>query len=70
MIKMKLKRKTTLLINVIVFDVVAVVHLLRILFRWEASIGGVMLPLWLSAVAVVLTGYLAWNNYVEFRKER
>lgn len=67
---MKLKRKTTLLVNVIVFDLVALLHLLRILFRWEARIAGLEFPVWISAVAVVLAGYLAWNNYVEFRKER
>lgn len=67
---MKLQRKTTLLVNVIVFDLVALLHLLRILFSWKAQIAGLEVPLWLSAVAVVLAGYLAWNNYVEFRKER
>ncbi len=67
---MKLKRKTTLLINVIVFDFIAVLHILRILFEWEARIAWFMLPLWISGLAVVLAGYLAWNNYVEFQKER
>ena len=43
----------------VVFVVVAVLHLFRLLFRWEAVIGGWAVPTWVSGLALVLSGYLA-----------
>lgn len=43
----------------IVFVGVAVFHLLRLLFRWDAVIGGWAVPTWVSGLALVLSGYLA-----------
>ncbi len=38
---------------------VAFAHLLRLVFRVQVIAGGVAIPLWLSAVACVVTGGLA-----------
>jgi hypothetical protein len=38
---------------------VALAHFLRLLLRVEVIAGGVVIPLWLSAVASVVTGALA-----------
>ena len=43
----------------IIFAVVALLHLLRFVFQWDASIGGWSVPLWLSVVTFCVTGYLA-----------
>lgn len=43
----------------VVFVVIAVLHLIRLVFRWDAVIGGWELPMWVSALALVLSGYLA-----------
>jgi hypothetical protein len=63
---MKLKRKTVLLTNAVVFTGVAVAHVLRVLFNIEISVGDRVLGMWLSLFAAVLIAYLAWNNYVHF----
>ena len=42
------------------FFVIAVLHLLRILYRWSAVLGGWSVPMWLSWVALVIAAYLAW----------
>ena len=47
----------------VVFLVVAVLHLFRLLFRWEAVIGGWVVPTWVSALALVLSGYLARSAF-------
>ncbi len=44
----------------IVFLVVAVMHLLRIIFGWEVSIGGLTVPLYASYAGVVAAGLLAY----------
>jgi uncharacterized membrane protein len=67
---MKLKRKTVLLANAVVFTCVAVAHLLRVLFNIEIAIGDRVLSMWISLGAAVLIAYLAWNNYVHFVEHR
>lgn len=44
----------------VIFLIIAVLHALRILYRWGAVIGGWMVPMWLSWAALVVAGYLAW----------
>lgn len=41
------------------FTVVAVAHLLRIVFAVPIDIGGVAIPSWVSGLAVVVPGILA-----------
>ena len=46
-----------------VFLAVAILHLCRFFFRWEAIIGGWVVPMWVSVLALVLSGYLAWSAF-------
>jgi len=46
-----------------IFLAVAVLHLLRLLFRWEAVIGGWAAPGWMSVVALIVAGYLAYTGF-------
>lgn len=45
------------------FLAVALLHLLRIMSRTEAVIGGRAVPFWLSWIAVVVGGVLAWRLF-------
>jgi hypothetical protein len=45
------------------FLVIALAHLLRIIFGWPAQIGGLDLPLWLSWLALIVTGALAYCGF-------
>lgn len=58
-----MKSKTVFLMNIVLFDLIALLHLLRLLFGWQANLAGFSIPLWLSGVAVVVAGVLAWLNY-------
>jgi len=42
---------TALKVAGVVFLLVAVFHLLRLIFRWEVMIAGVMVPGWVSLIA-------------------
>lgn len=46
-----------------IFFVIAVVHLLRLIFRWDAVIAGWPVPMWASGVAIVLFGALAYATW-------
>ena len=46
-------------IAVVVFTLVASMHVLRILMGWEVRIGGAVIPMWASYVGLVIAGCLA-----------
>ncbi len=56
-------KNKSLLIAAIIFGIVAILHLLRSIFSWEAVIGGFNIPLYFSYIAIVAAGYLCWNMY-------
>jgi hypothetical protein len=47
----------------VLFLVVGTLHLLRVLLSWELIVGGVGIPLWISAVAALLLLWLAVSAY-------
>ena len=47
----------------IVFGIIAVLHAKRIVFGWEAVIGGWVVPQWISWVAVLVFGGLAYTAF-------
>jgi len=54
-----MSQKTFLFMTGAIFTAIAVVHLLRLLFGWEAIVGSWTVPRWISWVALVVAGYLA-----------
>ena len=46
-----------------IFLIVAVVHALRLIFKWVVLIGGWQVPMWVSAVAIVITAYLSYEGF-------
>ena len=60
-----MNQKTYNGITAALFLIIALLHLLRIVFGWPAEIGGVGIPMWASWLALVVTGALA---YVGFRQ--
>jgi NAD/NADP transhydrogenase beta subunit len=58
-----LDRQTYNTVTAAVFLIVAVVHLLRIIFGWAAQIGGLDIPVWVSWLALVAAGALAYFGF-------
>jgi len=52
--------KTGSLAAMIVLGVVCVLHVLRLIFGISFVVGGVSIPQWASALAVIGTGVIAW----------
>src|SRR5262249_38031966 len=53
----------TSIISGIIFVVIAIVHLLRAILGWSATIDGTEFPLWLSWLIVVIAAILAGLNF-------
>ena len=46
-----------------IFTVVAVAHLLRVILGWTVQIGSWEIPIWVSWLALVVAGLLAWVGF-------
>jgi hypothetical protein len=54
-------------IAVAIFTLMAIVHLLRLAFVWEVVVTGFVIPVWWSAIGIVVTGGLALMVWREAR---
>ena len=57
-------------IAIVIFSLVAVVHVLRLIFGWEAVINGMVIPMWVSVVGIIIAGGLAVMVWRESRPEK
>jgi hypothetical protein len=54
--------KKYLRVTGLIFLAVFVLHALRLFKGWDAVIGGVVVPMWASYIAIVVAGYLAYRG--------
>jgi len=62
-----LNQRTYMTVTATLFLVVALIHLLRIIFGWPVEIGGLSIPLWVSWLGVLLAGALAYFGFTQKR---
>jgi len=53
--------------SIVVFSLVAILQLTRLVQGWEVSVNGVIIPMWVSGVAFVVSGGLALMLWREGR---
>ena len=54
-------------IAVVVFALIAIVHLIRLFMGWEVIVSGFVIPVWWSALGLVIAGGLALMVWREAR---
>ena len=54
-------------IAVVLFALIALMQFLRFSLGWEVTVNGVMVPIWVSAIAFVIAGGLAVMLWRETR---
>jgi hypothetical protein len=59
--------KTGTLLAMILLTLVAIAHVLRLVFATEVIVAGTPVPQWVSAVAVVVPAVIAWLLWKESR---
>lgn len=57
-------------IAVAIFILVAIAHLLRLVFGWEATLNGVVVPMWVSVLGLLIAGALAYFLWREAYKSK
>ncbi len=51
--------KTFTLIAIVVFVLIAIMHVLRLLLDWYVVVAGVSIPMWVSLLGLLIAGGLA-----------
>lgn len=59
--------KPASLIAILLFALVAVSHLIRLIFRLEVVVAGAIVPMWVSVLGFIVTGALAVALWRETR---
>jgi hypothetical protein len=62
-----MKRPFTI-VAAIIFAVVALVHLLRLMYGWVVNIAGGSVPMWASVLGLLIAGVLAAGLWWESRR--
>jgi hypothetical protein len=57
-----MRQKIFSLVVGLIFLLIAVMHGLRLAFRWEVVLNGWSVPTWVSAVALLVAAYLAFEG--------
>jgi TRAP-type C4-dicarboxylate transport system permease small subunit len=58
-----MNQRTYNIVTAVLFLIIAALHLLRIVFGWPARIGSLDIPLWVSWLALVIIGGLAYFGF-------
>ena len=53
-----------------IFILVAAMHLLRLVFGWEVTLDGMVVPMWVSIMGFLITGALAYFLWREAYKSK
>ena len=55
-------------VTMVIFLLIALLHITRIASGWDASIGGWMVPEWASYAAIIIAGFLAYSGFTLNKK--
>ncbi len=66
----ELKLENLLVLNIVIFAVIAIMHFLRFILGTQIYIGNFELPVWLSGAAVLILVFLIWQNWIKTEKTK
>lgn len=66
--KKEKKMKTAHLLASLFMIVVAVAHLLRLIFQTQVVVGSTVMPVWMSVFGMVVPAFIAWLLWRESRR--
>ncbi len=58
-----MSQRSFLLVSAIVFTLVFLLHVLRLVYGWSAMIGGWTVPIWVSWIGAMVSGFLALEGF-------
>jgi hypothetical protein len=64
-----MKQGSFLLVTSSFFALIALLHVLRLIYGWNVTIGEWTVPVWVSAVGFLIAGYLAFQGFLLMRRQ-
>ncbi len=64
-----MKQGTFLVVTSSIFALIALLHALRLTYGWNVTIGEWTVPVWVSAIGLLIAGYLAVQGLLLKRKQ-
>lgn len=61
-------KKPFTFLAVLIFALIAIVHVLRLVFGWEVTLNAAVVPMWVSVIGLLIAGALAVALWWESRK--
>ena len=58
-----MSQKTFSFVAAVIFLLIALLHVLRLVYGWAAVIGGWTVPIWVSWAALVIAIFLAYQGF-------
>ena len=58
-----MSQKSYALVAAVVFLLIAIAHLARVVFRVSFVVEEINVPMWASAIAIVVMGFLAYEGF-------
>ena len=55
-------------IAIFIFELIALLHILRLFFGWEVIVNGFVIPMWASVIGLIIAGGLAIMLWYESRQ--
>lgn len=62
--------KTYAVTSSLIFLLVAVVHVLRLIWNWDVAVEGWHIPIWFNVIGILIAGYLSYEGFSGFRQAR
>lgn len=56
-------QRTFFLVTAVLFSWIALLHAIRLLRRWEVTIAGAPIPMWISWIGLAVVAYLAYQAF-------
>ena len=55
-------------IAIVIFTLIALLHILRLFFGWEVIVNQIVIPIWASVLGLIIAGGLAIMLWLESRQ--
>ena len=63
-----MSKKTFIKICTLIFFIIGVIHLLRLIFAWQITAQGWIIPMWISIIGTIVPIYLAYSGFRYWKK--
>jgi len=58
-----MRQRTFSIVSGVFFSLITLLHIGRVVFGWNVTVGNSVIPMWISWIAIVVGGYFAYQSF-------